>query len=475
MKKTLKDLSKIIIPWVIAIALFMETLDVTIVSTAIPKIAISLQVSAISLKVALTSYLLSLAVFIPISGWMADKFGTKRVFSLALLLFTLSSIFCGMSNNLTELIISRILQGLGGALMMPVGRLILLKAFPKSDLVRVTNYATIPSLIGPALGPVVGGAITTFSSWRWVFFVNIPFGLLGALLTLKYVKDYKAEHVIPFDVPGFILFGVGLAGLSFGFDSIGERLLSVNVIFMILSSSLLCLVLYFWYYQTAKNPVFDLKVFKIRTFRITVLGSLWSRLGIGGIPFLLPLLFQIGFGLSPLYSGLLIFPLAIAMLLMKFFVKKLLKLYGFRKILIINPMLVGVSMASFAFVTKITPYSIILLLVFVNGLVTSLQFSCMNILSYVDLTDSNVSKGTSIASAIQQLSMCFGVAVSALVIKIFVGFNNHLTMGDVMPLHNSFFAIGGITFVSFIVFRYLQKSDGQAASGHNIAKVSGSN
>lgn len=462
------DFSKKIILWTIGVALLMETLDTTIVSTAIPQMALSLQTNVINLKVSLTSYLITLALFIPISGWLADKFGTKRIFLFAIIFFTLSSVLCGMSNNIVELIIARVMQGLGGALMMPVGRLILLKLYPRADLVKTINYVNIPALIGPMLGPVLGGIITTFSSWRWIFFVNIPFGLLTMALVLKYMHNYKAENKIAFDAVGFVLFGLGLVALSFALSLASEGAASFYIIIMLLMLSVVFLSLYFWYYRIAKHPVFNLKVFLTRTFKISVLGSFWTRLGLGSINFLLPLIFQIGLGLSPLYSGLLILPQVLAATAMKFYVSRLLKLYGFKKVLTITPILVGLSIASFAFINPHSSYSFIFLLVWINGLVGSVLYSCMNILTYVDLTDANVSQGTSIASTMQQLSMGFGVAVSAMAIAFFLSSNHILTIGNIEPLHNACLIMGFIAATSFIIFSRLTPADGLQASRHKL-------
>lgn len=462
------DFSKKIILWTIAFALLMETLDATIVSTAVPQMALSLQTSVISLKVALTGYLISLAVFIPISGWLADKFGTKRIFLFAIIFFTLSSILCGISNNIIELVIARVMQGLGGALMMPVGRLILLKIFPRADLVKAINYVAMTALVGPMLGPVLGGFITTFSSWRWIFFVNVPFGLVVIVLILKYMHNYKAENKIDFDTTGFILFSLGLVALSFGLNLISESVGSIYLIVMLLVLAVSFLLLYFWYYTIAKHPVFNLKVFLTRTFRISVLGSLWARLGIGSVDFLLPLIFQIGLGLSPLYSGLLILPQVVAATAIKFFVERLLKLYGFKKLLTITPILLGLSIASFAFINAHSSYSFIFLLVWINGLVRSAQYSFMNSLVYVDLSDAEVSQGTSIASTMQQLSMGFSIAVSAIVVTFFVGSTHVLEIGNIAPLHNACLVMGLIAATSCIIFSRLMATDGQHASRHKL-------
>ena len=452
------------IPFVIAFALFMETLDATIISTAIPKIAVNLHTSPISLKVALTSYLLSLAIFIPISGWFADRFGTKKVFISALSIFTFGSLLCGLAINLETLVLARIVQGIGGALMMPVGRLIMLKSFPKAELVKVTNYVTIPSLIGPALGPVLGGIIVSYISWRWIFIVNIPFGIAGILFALKVLTDYFNNKVNKLDIIGFLLFGIGLAGFAFAFQSIGENSLDHQLVFSIISASLGILLIYFVRSRYIKYPFLDFSVFKIRTFRITVLGSFLSRCGIGGMPFLLPLFFQLSLGKSPMYSGLLLLPYAIAMLIMKFLVKKSLKMFGFKNLLVANTFFLGISILVFSLITDSVPIELLIIIIFIHGLLTSMQFSCMNVLSYVDLTDDNVSKGTSIASAIQQLSMSFGIAIAAITLKYLLGNNSNTFDIQTRVFHETFLVVGLITVLTALVFIFLKKNDGEEAS-----------
>ena len=335
-----------VIPWVIACALFMENLDATIITTAIPSMANSFHISPLSLKLAMTSYLISLSVFIPISGWIADKFGPKKVFLYAIFVFTLSSFFCGISRNLWELILFRVIQGFGGAIMMPVGRLILFKIFPKEDLIRVTNYVTIPALFGPMMGPVIGGLLTTYTSWHWVFLVNIPIGVLGVIFANKFIPFISPLAVENFDTKGFIFFGLGLSSFSFLFTTIHENSISDVLKIFIFTAGLLSFSLYILKYFTSGSKLLNFDVFKVRTFKITVIGSLFCRMGIGGIPFLLPLFFQLAFFMSPLASGLLIFPMAAAMCLMKFLVKRIIRIFGFKKCLIFNTLFLGLSISN---------------------------------------------------------------------------------------------------------------------------------
>lgn len=453
------------IPFAIAFAMFMETLDSTILGTAIPHIALSLQVSPISLKIALTSYLLSLAIFIPISGWFADRFGTKKVFIAALSVFTLGSLFCALANTLVMLVLARILQGLGGAMMMPVGRLILLKSFPRNELVKATNFVTMPALIGPALGPVLGGLIVSWVSWRWIFIVNIPFGLLGILFAYRVLIDHVAEHAHALDFTGFVLFGVALAGLAFSLGVLSEGEAEFGLASNVFLTALILLLIYFIRSRYIKFPFIDMSLFNVSTFRITLLGSFLSRCGIGGMPFLLPLFFQLSLGKSALHSGLLLAPFAIGMLSMKFFVKFGLKAFGFKRILVVNTVLLGVAMAVFSWVSSETPIIIIIALVFLSGLLTSLQFSCMNVLTFADLPHHQLSKGTSLASANQQLSMSFGIAIAALSLKYFLGQHGNPFEIQTHVFHATFLILGFMTGLTAMVFTLLNVNDGSEISG----------
>lgn len=453
------------IPFAIAFALFMETLDSTILGTAIPHIAINLHVNPISLKIALTSYLLSLAIFIPISGWFADRFGTKNIFITALLTFTLGSLFCAMATSLPALVMARVLQGLGGAMMMPVGRLILLKSFPKNELVRVTNFVTMPALIGPAMGPVLGGVIVSYVSWRWIFIVNIPFGVLGALFGYKVLKNHRAEHTPSLDFIGFILFGFALAGFSLAFGMLGEGIAEFGLVMNLVLASLVLLLIYFMRSRYVKFPFIDMTLFKVRTFKLAIMGAFFSRCGIGGMPFLLPLFFQLSLGISALQSGLLLAPYAIGMLTMKFMVRPALQAFGFKRLLVANTVALGLGMMLFSLITHSTRVSLIIALVFISGLLTSLQFSCMNLIAFVDMPSHQLSKATSFASANQQLSMSFGIAMAAISLRMLLGQYSNPFDIKVHVFHVTFLILGVLTALTALVFTLLNVDDGAEVSG----------
>lgn len=406
------------VPWIVAIALFMQNLDVTILNSAIPVIAQDLNQYPLNLKFALTSYLVSLGVLIPISGWLSDKYGAKGVLMLGVTIFGLGSLLCGSSFSLEHLVISRIIQGAGGALMVPVCRLILIKTYPKSQLVSATNQATIPSLIGPVLGPSLGGFIVTWFSWRWIFFINIPFCFILLYLASHYVENFKEEKVGKFDIIGFILFAAFLSLTIFLIETISTSFLSNIISIILLTLSFILLGLYFYFTKKIKEPFLDKKLFAIRTFTITILGSFFSRIGIGGIPFLLPMLLQINRGFSPIKSGLYIIFYTGAMLVAKFFIKGILQKIGFRKCLIFNTILLGISISGLLFIVYNSNVWIMATVIFWHGFFTSIQFSCLNVLTYSDLTEDLVSKGTSIGKCYSTIIDEFWCSIYRTIIKV---------------------------------------------------------
>lgn len=455
------------LPWLVAVALFMENLDATIVNTAVPTMAANLGVQPLSLKGVLTSYTLALAVFIPISGWMADRFGTRRVFKLAVILFMAGSFFCGLAPNVPLLVAARILQGIGGAMMTPVGRLALLRAFPRSELLRTMNYVIIPALLGPLLGPFAGGLIVHWLSWRMIFFVNIPLALAGLWMIKRYMPDFRDADVAPLDRAGFVLFGAGIALLSYVLEVFGEHSLAPGPIVFLLVISLLLLAAYGWHAQRDDAPLLKLDLLKVRTFRVAVIGGFVTRLGFGGMPFLLPLLYQIGLGYPAWKAGLLTMPQALAAMGMKLISAPILKRLGHRTILIGNTVLLGLTMMVFTQIGPATPEWGILWLSLAQGFFASLQFTAMNSLVYADVSDRDASKAGSIASTAQQLSLSFGVAFGSLFAGYFLGHVNQSDAAQAVPaLHKAFFALGTITIVSSLTFWGLRSGDGSSISKH---------
>jgi EmrB/QacA subfamily drug resistance transporter len=460
MKSLIKNNNIILL--VLSCALFMEHLDSTIISTSIPKMAYFFAINPLSLKIAMTSYLLSLAVFVPISGWIADKYGTKNIFCLALIIFTVSSALCGLSQNIWELVFFRIIQGFGGAIMTPTARLILLKLYPKKELIKVMSYVAIPGLLGPILGPLVGGAISTYLTWQWIFLVNVPIGVVGIFFAIKFIPKINQVTVNKLNLREFILFSFALAGFSFVLSVVNESVIDFKIQLTVLLLSVISSVWYFYYYKKLKNPIWNLSIFKIKSFRITVLGGFFSRIGVGGIPFMLPLLFQIGLHHSPLLSGILVCPMAVAMFITKFFVKKILTYFGFKRVLLMNTILLGLSICSFTLINSNTSYTLIILLVFLNGAFSSLHYSCLNVLAYVDLDTNILSQGTSIVSSIQQLAMSFGVVFGAICLRFFLHYNS-LDRLSVTAFRDSFFVLGVATIITAFIFNKLNKMDGVSA------------
>ena len=443
----------------------MEQLDATVVNTAIPAIAANLQVTPLSLKSIVSSYILALAVGIPISGWMADRFGTKRVFAVAIIVFTLASVMCGLAVNTPMLIAARLLQGLGGAMMMPVGRLTIIRTFPKAELLGAMNFVIIPALIGPLLGPTVGGLIVHWTSWRVIFFINVPVGVLALYLVYRYMPDYKAEKRRPLDVVGLILFSSGTAIMSWLLEIFGEHTLPSTAMAGLFAFSVCLLIAYAVHANGIEFPLLRLALFRIRTFRISVVGGFITRLGIGGLPFLLPLLYQLGLGLPAWKSGLLMMPAALAAMGMKLASQRLLKRFGYRKILTVNTVFIGVTIGLYSLVGPGTPLAFIVMISLMQGFFNSMQFSSMNSLAYADIDDVDSSMASTMSSSFQQLSMSFGLAAGSSVAAVYLGKvpqTDQLMVTD--ALHHAFYALSAITIISSLTFWRLRKEDGESIS-----------
>jgi len=465
--------SKRLLPWLVAVAFFMESLDTTILNTAVPAISAALHVGPLSMKAVLASYTLSLAVFIPISGWVADRFGTRRVFATAIGLFTLGSLLCGISSNIHMLVACRVVQGFGGSMMVPVGRLTLVRTFSKAELLRAMSFVSIPSLIAPMLGPIAGGLIVGYLHWRVIFFLNIPIGLVGLVMVYLHLPDYR-EETHPLDTVGLILFGSGIALLSYVLEVFGEHTLSAFEISALLALSLALLAGYWLHAKSLAFPLLQLGLFKIRTFRASVMGSFFSRLGIGGVPFLLPLLYQVGLGYTPVQSGLLIMPQALASMVMKAVMPRILSAIGYRGVLISNTIILGLFLMLFATIGLHTPVWIIVLQAFFYGAFTSLQYTSMSTLVYADTTDQQASAASSIASTMQQMSISFGVAAAGLATAFFVPSSGHSGPTEMIHgIHKALVALGALTIVSTIVFRSLKSGDGDAVSRQKVVHHAG--
>ncbi|MGA2557145.1 MAG: MFS transporter [Verrucomicrobiota bacterium] len=454
-------------------AFFMESLDTTILNTAVPAIAQALGVVPLSMKSVLASYTLSLAVFIPISGWMADRFGTRRVFSSAIALFTLGSLLCGISTNIHLLVACRILQGCGGAMMVPVGRLTLVRTFAKSELIRAMTFVAIPGLIGPMLGPFVGGLIVGYFHWRVIFFVNIPIGLLGLYLVYRHLPDYR-EPTNPLDTVGLILFGSGIALLSYVLEVFGEHTLGGLEILGLLALSLLLLAGYGLHSASTPFPLLRLALFGLRTFRAAVAGGFITRIGIGGIPFLFPLLYQVGLGFTPIQSGLLMMPQAVAAMSLKMTMPGILARFGYRAVLNSNTVILGLLILCFATIGVGTPVWLIVAQAFVFGFFSSLQYTSMNTLVYADVTEKETSGASTIASTLQQLAISFGVASASLATAVFIPDRFRSNAPEMIHgIHQAFLVLGAWTILSTLIFRDLKPGDGAAVTHHKGALPAG--
>jgi EmrB/QacA subfamily drug resistance transporter len=463
----LSDTAKRLLPWLVAVGFFMESLDTTILNTAVPAIAQALKVPPLSMKAVLASYTLSLAVFIPISGWMANRFGTRRVFASAIGIFTLGSFLCGISNEIHLLVACRILQGCGGALMLPVGRLTMVRTFPKSELIGAMSFVAIPGLIGPMLGPLLGGLIIAYFHWSVIFFVNIPIGLCGLYMVYRHLPNYREQRNYPLDIVGLVLFGAGVSLLSYVLEVFGETSLSRGEMVGLLVISAALLGAYGLNTTRIAHPLLRLELVRIRTFRVSLSGNLFTRLGIGGIPFLLPLLYQVGLGFSPIQSGLLIMPQALAAMSLKLTMPHILKNFGYRNVLIGNTISLGLMIFLFSTIDTATPVWLIVLMAFAYGFLTSLQYTSMNTLAYADVNAREASGASTIASTIQQMAVSFGVATASLAASFFVPDRVHATSPEMIHgIHLALLVLGAMTIVSTVVFTQLKRGDGDAVSQH---------
>lgn len=454
-----------LLPLIVACALFMENTDSTVIATSLPAIAQSLGEDPIALKLALTSYLVSLAVFIPISGWMADKFGARTIFRSALAVFMLGSICCAMSNSLGAFVGARFLQGMGGAMMVPVGRLVILRSVSKAEMVGALAYLTVPALVGPVVGPPLGGFITTYFDWRWIFFINIPIGLVGILLSSLFFEDIREEDVAPLDITGFLLSSFGFASLMLGLATGGRHLVPEAVSYGCAVAGAAALVAYWFHARRVAHPVLNLSLFRIPTFRIGVLGGSTFRVGIGAIPFLLPLMLQLGFGLDPLQSGLITFASAAGALIMKTLARTILARYGFRRVLTFNAVVGSAFLASSGLFTPSTPQAIMLSVLLIGGCFRSLQFTGINALSYADVSNRDMSGATSLSSVAQQLSLSLGVTIGAFALEAAHLFNGGRTLSaqDFWP---AFVIVGLISASSALWMARLAPDAGAEVSGH---------
>ncbi len=447
---------------IVACALFMENLDGTVISTSLPAIALDLHEDPIALKLALTSYLLSLAIFIPASGWVADRFGTRNVFRLAIVVFTLGSVLCGLSGSLTGFVLARIVQGIGGAMMVPVGRLLLLRSVERHNLVRALAYLTLPALLGPMVGPPVGGFITTYFHWRYIFWINVPIGVLGIALATAYIQDVREERVPRLDIVGFLLSALGLTCLLSGLTILGRGFLPAWQTAALMGFGAAALGLYVRHARRATAPILDLSLLAIPTFRVSVTGGSLFRVGVGAVPLLLPLMLQLGFGMTPLRSGLITFVAAAGAMAMKATASPIIRLFGFRRILVVNALIGAGFIAVNGLLSPATPTALILGILLVGGYFRSLEFTAINAIAYADIEQDRLSRAVSFASVVQQISLSVGVALGAGVVQVMrEGHGGALALND---FHWAFAAVGLVAACSAWSFWRLSADAGDALS-----------
>lgn len=457
-----------VIPAIIGSAMLMQTMNATVIANALPTMAVALNESPLRLNLAITMFLLASAVFLPISGWVADKFGAKRIFMVSMVLFALSSAACGFANNLTHLVIARIFQGMAGAMMAPVGRLVLLRTTPKEELVGAMSVMTMPALLGPVIGPIVGGAIVTLADWRWIFFLSIPVAVVGVLLVARFVPNVREQEVSPVDWKGALLTGVGLAGLIFGFENLGRGMLPPPMVAGLFLLGGGALFLYWRHARGNRHAILDLSVFRIQTFMASVVGGAFMRIAMGATPFMLAMLLQVGFGLSALQAGLMTFISAAGALVMKTTAPPILRRFGFRTVLIVNALIVAASFVSYGLFKPSTPHWLIMTILAVGGFFRSLHFTSLNGLAFADIEQDKMSRASTTSSMMQQLVQSIGIGLAALLMHVFMTLrgDTHLTAEAISP---AFVVVGLVTLISLAFFFPLPRDAGDEMNGRRLS------
>ncbi|WP_208509879.1 multidrug transporter subunit MdtD [Variovorax paradoxus] len=442
--------------WLVAVGFFMQTLDATIINTALPAMAASLGESPLRMQSVVVAYALTMAMLIPASGWIADRFGTRRVFFAAIVLFALGSVLCALSHGLGQLVAARVVQGLGGALLLPVGRLALLRTVPRGEFLQAMSFVAIPGLIGPLLGPTLGGWLVQYASWHWIFLINVPVGLAGCIATLRFMPDLRGAALRRFDGVGYGLLAFGMVAISLSLDGVAELGLRQGGVMVVLVFGFASVVAYWLRAARTPEPLFAPSLFKVPTLSIGLLGNLFSRLGSSCMPFLVPLLLQVSMGYSPVRAGLMMLPVALAGMAMKRFATSLITRHGYRQVLVVNTVLVGLAMASFGLTAPGQPVALHVLQLLFFGAVNSLQFTAMNTITLKDLDGSMASSGNSLLSMVQMLAMSMGVAAAGAVLAGYNGiFGTDTAVRTLDAFQATFASMGLITVASALIFWHL--------------------
>ena len=458
-----------ITPLILAVALFMENMDSTVIATSLPAIAADIGTSPIALKLALTSYFVSLAIFIPISGWMADRYGSTTIFRIAIAVFVVGSIACAFSNSLETFVVSRFLQGLGGSMMTPVARLVLLRSTPRNELVNAMAWLTVPALIGPLTGPPIGGFLTTYLTWHWIFWINVPIGILGILLATRFLPRSELRSDRPVDMAGFVLTSIAFAGIIFGLSVISLPAIPIGWGFSAVALGAAAALIYYRHAKRSAHPLLDLRLFENRYFRTAMIGGLFFRIGIGAFPFLMPLMLQLTFGLTPFESGLTTFVAAFGAIISKFFAERVYARFGFPRTLMFTSLIGCVFLAINGFFTPATNHYLLMFALFIGGLMRSFFFTGVNVFGYADLDDTQASQGTAIAAVTQQISVALGVAVAGGILEAATMIRGGPL--DLADFHIAWFIVAGIAVFSTFAFMRLPPDAGANVSGHRVKPI----
>jgi EmrB/QacA subfamily drug resistance transporter len=455
MKQENTSASSSMLLWLVAIGFFMQTLDATIVTTALPAMAHALGESPLRMQSVVIAYTLAMAMLIPASGWIADRFGTRQVFLTAIVLFSAGSLLCAWSTSLGYLVASRVIQGIGGAMLLPVGRLAVLRAFPQKEFLRAMSFVTVPGMIGPLVGPLLGGWLVEYVSWHWIFLINIPIGIAGCIATILYMPDFRRAGLGRFDLRGYLLLAAGMAMLSLGIEGLSEAGMRLELALALLAAGPACVLAYWLRNRKQAAPLFPPALFKVRAFSVGVLGNLFARIGCGGMPFLLPLVLQVRLGYSAFEAGMMMVPAAAAGIVIKRLGTQLIKLAGYRTVLVANTVLVGAAIASFALFSAGQPLWLRIAQLIVFGAANSLQFTAMNSVSLKDLDVSLASSGNSMQSMVLMLSMSLGVAAAGGLLSAFAGLSGGVSSAGGWAFPATFITLGIMTAGSAWIFRSL--------------------